>query len=111
LLATEDFIRKNPRTVPAILEALARSVEYLERDPEGANAILAKEFGLPPEDMRDIMKVNRFQMVIDQVLVDDLNRIAEFLLGLGKIKTRLSAREWIEPAPLQEVRPDWVKIK
>lgn len=111
LFATEDFIRKNPTTVRAILESLARSVEYIERDPEGANSILAKEFGLPPADMRDIVKVNRFQMVIDQVLVDDLNRIAEFLLSLGKIKSRLSAREWIEPVPLRDVRPEWVKTK
>ena len=111
LFATEDFIRKNPKTVRAILEALARSVEYIERDPEGANSILAKEFGLPPEDMRDIVKVNAFQMVIDQVLVDDLNRIADFLLGLGKIKSKLSAREWIDPAPLRDVRPNWVQIR
>ena len=111
LFATEDFIRKNPRTTRATLEALARAVEYIERDPDGANAILAKEFGLPPDDMREIIKVNRYQMVIDQVLVDDLNRIADFLFSLGKVKTRLSAREWIDPVPLADVRPDWVKIK
>lgn len=111
LYATEDFIRKNPKTIRAVLEALARAVEYIEKDSEGANAILAKEFGTSTDDMRDIMKVNRYQMVIDQVMVDDLNRIAEFLFSLSKLKNKLSVVEWIDPAPLRDVRPDWIKIK
>ncbi|HKB07936.1 MAG TPA: ABC transporter substrate-binding protein [Candidatus Polarisedimenticolia bacterium] len=111
LFATEDFIRKNPKTVRAVLEALARAVEYVEKDPEGANAILAKEFGMPTEDMRDIMKVNRYQMVIDQVMVDDLNRIADFLFSLGKLKGKQAVVEWIDTAPLRDVRPEWVKVK
>jgi len=109
LFATEDFIRKNPQTVRALLEALARAVEYIEKEPEGANAILAKEFNLPAEDMRGIMKVNRYQMVIDQELVDDMTRLADFLFGLGKVKTKVSPREWIDVGPLKEVRPAWVK--
>jgi ABC-type nitrate/sulfonate/bicarbonate transport system substrate-binding protein len=111
LFATEDFIRKNPKTVRAALEALARAVEYVERDPDGANVILAKEFGMSTEDMRDIMKVNRYQMVIDQVMVDDLNRIAEFLFSLGKLKSKQAVLEWIDTAPLRDVRPEWVKIR
>jgi ABC-type nitrate/sulfonate/bicarbonate transport system substrate-binding protein len=111
LFGTEEFIRKNPATLRAVLEALARSVEYVEKDPDGANKILASEFGMAPEDMREIMKVNRYQMVIDQLLVDDLNRIAEFLFNVGKIKNKVAVREWLDPAPLRDVRPDWVKIK
>jgi NitT/TauT family transport system substrate-binding protein len=111
LFATEDFTRKNPKTVRAVLEALARAVEYVEKDPDGTNAILAKEFGMPLDDMRDIMKVNRYQMVIDQAMVDDLNRIAEFLFGLGKLKNKQPVVEWIDTAPLRDVRPEWVKIK
>lgn len=111
LFATEDFIRKNPTTLRAVLEALARSVEYIEKDAEGANAILAREFGMAADEMRDIMKVNRYQMVLDQVLVDDLNRIAEFLFNLGKIKNKVTVREWIDPGPLRDVRPDWVKLR
>jgi len=111
LFATEDFIRKNPKTVRAVLEALARAVEYVEKDPEDANAVLAKEFGLSAEDMREIMKVNRYQMVIDQVMVDDMNRIADFLFSLGKLKSKQAIVEWIDTAPLRDVRPEWVKIK
>jgi hypothetical protein len=86
-------------------------VEYVEKDSEGANAILAKEFGMSADDMRDIMKVNRYQMVIDQVMVDDLNRIADFLFTLGKLKSKQAAVEWIHTAPLRDVRPQWVRIK
>ncbi len=111
LFATEDFIRRNPKTVRAVLEGLARAVEYVEKDPEGANAILAKEFGMSAEEMRDIMRVNRYQMVIDEVLVNDLNVIADFLFSLGKLKTKQAVVEWIDTAPLRDVRPQWVKIK
>jgi len=111
LFATEDFIRKNPKTVRAVLEALARAVDYVEKDPTGATAVLANEFGMPADDMREIMKVNRYQMVIDQVMIDDLNRIAEFLFSLGKLKSKQPVTEWIDTAPLREVRPEWVRIK
>ncbi|MBI4183679.1 MAG: ABC transporter substrate-binding protein [Proteobacteria bacterium] len=111
LFSPEDFVAKNPQTVRAVLEALARAVEFIGKDAEAANAILAKEFGMKPEDMRGIMKVNAYTMVLDDTLVADLNRLADFLHGLGKVKSKIAARDWIDPAPLRDVRAAWVTIK
>ena len=102
LFATESVIEKNPKTVRAVLEALARAVEFIEADPEGANAILAKVFGMDPSDMRGIMGVNSYTMALDDVLVDDLDRLAAFLYSLNKVKTKLSALDWIDPRPLKD---------
>jgi hypothetical protein len=41
-------------------------------------------------------------MVIDQVMVDDMNRIADFLFRLGKLKSKQAIVEWIDTAPLRD---------
>jgi NitT/TauT family transport system substrate-binding protein len=110
LFAPEKIIADNPKTVRAVLEALARATEFIGSNPEGANAILAKVFAMDPDDMRGIMKVNSYTMALDDVLVNDLNRLAAFLYSLKKVNTKLSARDWIDPAPLRDVRPAWVKL-
>ncbi|MCG8548658.1 MAG: ABC transporter substrate-binding protein [Alphaproteobacteria bacterium] len=111
LFAQETIIAKNPKTTRAVLEALAQATEYIAKDPNGANAILAKEFGMSSDDMRWIMSVNVYQMVLDDTLVSDLNRLAAFLYSLKKVKNKLNAKDWIDPAPLRDVRPNWVKLK
>lgn len=110
LFAPEDVIADNPNTTRAVLEALARAVEFIEASPEDANQMLAQEFGMEPADMRDIMDVNDYTMVLDDTLVNDLDRLAEFLHSLGKIQTKPDAIEWIEREPLSDVRPDWVRL-
>ena len=110
LFAPEDVIAENPNTTRAVLEALALAVEFIKASPEEANQILAQEFGMEPADMRDIMAVNEYTMVLDDTLVTDLNRLAEFLHSLGKVQTKPDAIEWIEREPLRDVRPDWVRL-
>lgn len=110
LFARESIIAKNPKMVRAALRALAQAVDYIATDPGGANSILAKEFGMSEADMRGIMKKNSYTMVLDDVLVKDLNRLAAFLYSLKKVNSKLSAMDWIDPAPLKDVRPDWVKL-
>jgi NitT/TauT family transport system substrate-binding protein len=111
LFASESYLKDNAATVGAVLTALARADEFIEKNEKEAVALLAKEFNLDAADMRDVMKVNRYTLQLDDEMADDMNRLAQFLNGLGRIKAVPKAAEWIEPAPLKAVRADLVKLK
>lgn len=111
LFASETYIRDNGPAVRAVLTALVRAMDFIDKNRKEAVAILAKELNLAPEDMSDVMNVNRYTLQLDEQMAADLNQLAEFLHGLGRIKSVPKAHEWIDPAPLKAVRADLVKLK
>ncbi len=111
LFATETFIKDQPAVVKSILTALAKANDFIDASKSEANAILAKEFGLEPADMADVMASNRYTLAINDEMVRDLDQVAAFLYGLKRIQSQPKAREWIDPEPLRGVRPQLVGIK
>jgi ABC-type nitrate/sulfonate/bicarbonate transport system substrate-binding protein len=111
LFASESYIRENSTALRGVLTALARANEFMDKNRTEAATLLAKEFGLEPDEMAGIMNVNRYTLMLDDQMVGDLNQLSEFLLGLGRIKSAPKAQEWIEPGPLRAVRADLVKMK
>lgn len=111
LFASENYLREQGPAVRAALTALAKTMEFMDKNRKETIAILAKELNLEPADMADIMKVNRYTLMIDEEMVADLNGLADFLYGLQRIKSRPNAKEWIDAAPLKAVRADLVKLK
>ena len=51
LLIREDITQKNPETVQALVNALAEATEYLQKNPDEANKIMAANFKMKPEDV------------------------------------------------------------
>ena len=111
LFATEAFIREQPATIKAILSALIKANEFIGSNKGEANALLAKEFGLEPADMADVMASNNYTLAINDEMVRDLDQVADFLYGLKRIQSQPKAREWIDPELLRAVRPQLVNIK
>ena len=111
LFGTETFIREQPATIKAVLTALARANDFIESSKSEAANILAKEFGFDTADMTDIVRVNHYTLAINDQLVSDLDRLADFLFSLKSIQTKPEAREWIDAAPLRAVRPQLVTLK
>lgn len=111
LFAHENYIRDNPAAVRAVLTAVIRATEYMDRNRAETIKILSKEFDLDPADMADVMAANRYTVSLDEQMLADLNQLADFLYGLKRITTLPRASEWIDPAPLRALRPDLVKLK
>lgn len=110
LFTREDFLAGEPETVGKAIAALAQANDFIETNRDEAIAILAKEFGLNAEQMEAIVGVNRYTLSLDLQMVDDMNKLAEFLAGLGKITQTVEARDWIRPEPLNRLKPDLVDL-
>jgi ABC-type nitrate/sulfonate/bicarbonate transport system substrate-binding protein len=111
LFATEEFIQKEPKTIKAVLTALAAACDLIESNRSEASGILAKEFGFDQADMNDIMTENNYTLALNDELVGDIDRLTDFLYGLKSIQSKPEARTWIDAAYLREVRPQLVTLK
>jgi ABC-type nitrate/sulfonate/bicarbonate transport system substrate-binding protein len=111
LFASEAFIREQPATVRAVLVALLKATEFIDKNRTEAIQMLVKEFGLDAADMADVVGANRYTLSLDEELVSDLNKLSDFLLALKRIPAAVRATDWIDPGPLRALRPDLVKLK
>ncbi len=111
LFATEAFIREHPATIKAVLSALLKANEFIGSNKSEATSLLAKEFGLEPADMADVMASNNYTLALNDEMVRDLDQVADFLYGLKRIQSLPRARDWIDPDLLRAVRPQLVNIK
>jgi ABC-type nitrate/sulfonate/bicarbonate transport system substrate-binding protein len=111
LFASDTYVKENAAAIRAVLTAVARANEFIDKNRKEAVAMLAKEFNLDAADMADVMNVNRYTLQLDEQMAADMNHLAQFLHGLGRIKSVPKAQEWIDPAPLKAVRADLVKLK
>lgn len=111
LFASDNFVRDNAATVRSVLAALAKANDFLESNKNEAVQLLAKEFELEPAIMSTIMGENRYTLQLDDQLADDMNELGAFMKALNRLPEAPKAREWIDPAPLQAVRPALVRLK
>jgi ABC-type nitrate/sulfonate/bicarbonate transport system substrate-binding protein len=111
LVGTDSFIRDKPAVVKSVVAALAKADDFIRTNHDEATQILAKEFGFDKADMTEIMASNRYKLVIDDQLVNDLNGLGEFLAQKKSISSKPDARAFIDADPLRSVRSDWVQIK
>lgn len=114
LLASDQYITKYPNTVKAVLRGLLKANDELQT-PQGQEkaAQLVHQNEMPNisvDVLLSMMKQRTFTMTIDQPLVEDLQKMTDFLQSIGRIDHRVEVREWLRPAPLREVRPDLVKV-
>jgi ABC-type nitrate/sulfonate/bicarbonate transport system substrate-binding protein len=111
LFTSQAFLRDQPATVRAVLGVLHRASEFMAKNRPESVTILAKEFGMEPSDMADVLNGNHYTLSMDEEMVGDLNRLADFLVALKRLPAPVRAMDWIEPGPLRAVRADLVKLK
>jgi ABC-type nitrate/sulfonate/bicarbonate transport system substrate-binding protein len=110
-LGREEFLAAYPKTVEAVLRALAKAVDYIESNPDDVANILAKRLKLDVDDVKVMMGENKYAMKIDNELAEDYTNLISFLYSIGKLKSRPDVKDLFEPSFLKRVRPEWVTWK
>jgi NitT/TauT family transport system substrate-binding protein len=111
LFASEQTLKEKPEVTRALLGALHKANEYIETNRREAVAILAKEYQLDPAEMDAIIDVNRYTLRIDDQMVDDMDKVAQFLHSIKRLPNTVQTREAVDAAPLKSVRADLVQLK
>lgn len=61
LFMREDVIAKRPRDVEGVIRAWYKAVDFVDRNPAEAKAIMGKAFGLPPDKVNLLMAGIRYE--------------------------------------------------
>lgn len=113
LVANQDFVRKNPQAVSAMLAVLLRG-QRQAADPARRDETVRifSEFQKQDAAMnRAIWGDYVFNPAFDEAYVEDMERTAAFLQSTGRIKTRIHVLDYTYSDPLERLDPALVKVR
>jgi ABC-type nitrate/sulfonate/bicarbonate transport system substrate-binding protein len=112
LVASQEFVRKNPKSVRAIMRVMLRALRYVA-DPKNKEEVLK----LFSEFQKQDVETNRalwdnyvFNPAFDDAYVADMERTATFLESAGRIKKRTHILDYTYSDPVAEVDASLVKV-
>lgn len=113
LVANQDFVRKNPQAVSAMLAVLLRG-QRQAADPARRDETVRifSEFQKQDAAMnRAIWGDYVFNPAFDEAYVEDMERTAAFLQSTGRIKNRIHVLDYTYSEPLERLDPALVKVR
>ena len=111
VVASGDMIKKNPNTLKAVLRALKKATDTINKDREQAVKIIATEMKTDPALTRDIMALNIYSMEMNDTIAKGMGEFVNFLHSLERIKQTFPAEQVMYTKLLEEVDPKLVKWK
>lgn len=112
-VASQDFVRKNPRTVRAMMEVLLRAQRYVV-DPKNKEEVLRVFSDFQKQDVaanRAIWENYVFNPAFDEAYVQDMERMSAFLETTGRIKKRTHILDYTYTDPVADLDASLAKVK
>jgi sulfonate transport system substrate-binding protein len=112
IVATQEFIRKNPGKVGKLLRALVRAEDFVRQNPVEAQRIVADFSGVDVKIVRDIWTATRFNVSLDQGLLLALEEESRWAIQnrLTTAREVPNFLEFIYIDGLRSVKPEAVSI-
>ena len=111
VIASGKMLRENPNTLKAVLRALRKATDTVNKDREVAVKIVAKEMKMEEGLARDIMALNIYSMEMTDKIQKGMTEFIGFLHSLERIKQTFPAEQVLYTKLLEEVDPKLVKWK
>jgi ABC-type nitrate/sulfonate/bicarbonate transport system substrate-binding protein len=112
-VANQDYVRKNPQAVAAMLGVLLRG-QRQSADPARRDETIRIFSEFQKQDAaanRAIWGDYVFNPVFDEAYVEDMERTAAFLESAGRIKKRVHVLDYTYTEPLARIDPALVKVR
>lgn len=112
MVASQDFVSANPNTIAAYLSVMERAHAYAA-DPANKDEVVAAfaEYQNQPAKMSsDLYENYVYDLTIDDTFMADVNAVADYLLEVGRIKSKMDASEFVYTDALKSVNPDLAKV-
>ena len=111
VVASGKMVKENPNTLKAVLRALKKATDSINKDREGAVKIVAREMKTDEALTRDIMALNIYSMEMNDKIVKGMSEFIDFLHSLDRIKQKFPPESVIYTRLLEETDPSLVKWK
>ncbi len=101
--AVTDYAEKNPDVIKAYIKALDRANEVLSTDPEAAAQLVAEDFSVTPELMKQIIGNFTFSTDLTDDDIAEITKVKDFSLDAGIISSDVDIDSFINKSYLDEV--------
>lgn len=108
---TLDFAEKNPNTVIALLKAMEKATEEINKNLEGSAKAIAMVMRIPEDILRASMPLNKYTMVVDRRGVEAADQQRDLFIELRRLEKKLPSEEMFYTKFLEEVNPALVQWK
>jgi ABC-type nitrate/sulfonate/bicarbonate transport system substrate-binding protein len=112
-VASQAFVRKNPKATRALMQVLLRAQRYVA-DPRNRDEVIRAFAEFQKQDVetnRAIWDDFVFNPAFDEAYVGDMERTAAFLEGAGRIKSRTHVLDYTYTDPVAEADAALVAVK
>jgi NitT/TauT family transport system substrate-binding protein len=113
VVTSGKMLKDNPNTLKAVLRAVHKATDTLNRDREATVKIIAREMKIEEGLAREIMGQNVYTMEMTETIYQGMGEFVEFLYSLNRIPqkfspesvfyTRLLKRSGPEPGQVERV--------
>jgi len=112
IVARKEFVQNNPDAVMKFLKAIIRAESYIEKHREDAIATAARIMGLEEGTVSAVWDDFKYHVYFDQVILINLEDEARWMIdeGISKTLKMPNYLKFIDPAPLNELRPEAVTV-
>lgn len=115
VVSTKENIENNPEGIKRIIEALLEAEEKINQGSEETLGILSKEVGLDIKTLKSLLPLFRFEVVLDDEIIETLEKLAFWADESGLITSPdILTRDWkkfIHVETLKELRPDRIRFE
>ncbi len=111
IVASGKMLRENPNTLKAVLRAVRKATDTLNRDRDACIKIVSREMKIDEALAREIMTYNVYSMEMNDKIVKGMGDFVEFLHSLDRIKEKFPPERVFYTKLLEDVDPALVKWK
>ena len=115
LAVSDDFAKKNPQTVQALVDALAEATEYIKKNEDDASKIMADAFKMKPEEIKADLGTIKFYDLATNLefygtkekpgaIYDVGKRAGEFYQGLKLISQVPDLTKYVDGSYVSKVK-------
>ncbi len=108
LLASEAWIKDKPNTLKAVLRALNRATDLINRDRNAALRVLEKEIRVDRDALEVMVNANVYSLALNDDVATSIKDMSDWALGIKRIPRAVTPDEGIHTKLLEEVDPKLV---
>lgn len=105
ILANQSWIDTRPNTLAALLRALLKADARFKADRAAVMPGIQRVLRIEPEPLKVMTDSNRYDIAINQELVNTYTFTVDWALGIKRIPAALKPEDGITPVILQQVAP------
>jgi len=110
VLANKRLIQEKPQVVRAFLSALLKAEKFVNEQPQRAAAEMSRDLRVSAPVMEALLPSNVYSAVIDQSVLEGIDRIEDFLIATRRLRQRVDPLSIIDTSFLRALAPELLKV-